>query len=47
MTFYVATSPEGLTGPLNEEGEREPFRGPLVHVVIDTTTRHILLFTPL
>ena len=27
-----------LTGPLYEEGERGPFRGLLVLVVIDTTT---------
>ena len=27
-----------LTGPLNEEGERDPIRGLLVLVVIDTTT---------
>ena len=27
-----------LTGPLNEEGERDPSRGLLVLVVIDTTT---------
>ena len=27
-----------LTGPLYEEGERDPFRGLLVLVVIDTTT---------
>ena len=44
LGWNLAASPSNVkvegqhTGPLNEEGERDPFRGLLVLVVIDTTT---------
>ena len=43
LGWNLAASPSNVkvegqhTGPLNEEGERDPFRGLLVLVVIDTT----------